>query len=119
MNTRILLIGQGLFRDGLTRILTEQPNTENVAAVNNWAEARSIVDQENPDIVIVDHDEPELRESDLAPLLETETLSLKVIYLTLAANKMIVHNRQQMSDVSIPDLLQALELPGDREGKVP
>ena len=113
MNTRILLIGHGLFLDGLTRILSEQPDTEIIAAASNWDAARTIVDQENPDIVIVDHDEPELRESDLAPLLESATPSLRVIYLTLSANKMIVHNRQQLSDVSIPDLIQALGLPGD------
>ena len=99
----------------MTRILSEQPDTEIVAAVSTWYTARAIVDQENPNIVIVDHNEPELRESDLAPLLESETPSLKVIYLTLSANKMIVHNRQQLSDVSVPDLIRALDL-SDSDG---
>lgn len=112
MKARILLIGQGLFLDGLTRILSEQPGTEVIAAASTWAEAHSIVDQENPNIVIVDHDEPDLRETDLAPLLEGDTSSLKVIYLTLSANKMIVHNRQQWTDVSVPDLIHALGLRG-------
>ncbi len=114
MNARILLIGQGLFLDGLTRILTEQPDTEIIAAVHNWEEAGSIVEQENPNIVIVDHDEPKLRQTDLAPLLENESPELKVIYLTLSANKMIVHNRQQLTDVSVPDLIQALDLSSDK-----
>ena len=113
MNARILLIGQGLFLDGLTRILSEQSDTEIVAAVSTWEQAREIVHQENPNIMIVDHDKPDLRETDLAPLLESEILSLKVIYLTLSNNKMIVHNRQQLADVSVPDLIHALRLPGE------
>jgi DNA-binding NarL/FixJ family response regulator len=115
MSARILLIGQGLFLDGLTRILTEQPDTEIIAAVNTWVEGRQIVDQDKPNIVIVDHEQPDLRQSDLAPLLESETTSLKVVFLTLSANKMIVHERQHLTDVSVPDLIQALQLPAGEE----
>ena len=84
MDARILLVGQGLFLDGLTHILSEQPNVKIVGSVSNWEEARRIIDQKNPTIMILDHDEPNLRESDLAPLLESKTTSLKVIYLTLS-----------------------------------
>lgn len=114
MNTRILLIGQGLFLDGLTRILFEQPDIKIIAAVRNWDEAHEILDQEHPNIVIVNHDEPELRQSDLDPLLESDMTSLKVIYLTLTSNMMVVHNRQQLTDVSIPDLVDALQFPGKK-----
>ena len=114
MNARILLVGQGLFLDGLSRILSEQSDDIIIAAVSDLENARKIINQENPDIVIVDHDEPDLRHSDLAPLLESQDLSLKVIYLTLSSNKMIVHNRQQLVDVSVPDLITALQLPEDR-----
>jgi response regulator of citrate/malate metabolism len=108
MNTRILLIGQGLFLDGLTHILSEQPNTEIIGAVSSWKAAENLVAERQPDIIIVDHNEEELRETDLAPLLENQIASVKVIYLTLAANKMIIHNRQQFDDVTMPDLLKAL-----------
>jgi CheY-like chemotaxis protein len=113
MNPRILLIGQGLFLDGLNRILSEQHDAEIVAAVSSWEEARHIIKQENPNIVILDHDEPDLRQSDLAPLLENTSASLKVIYLTLSTNEMIIHNRQQLSDASISDLIDALQLPNE------
>ena len=113
MNARILLIGHGLFVDGLTHILSEQPNAEIIGSASNWDEARKIIDQENLNIVILDHDEPDLRQSDLAPLLESKIPSLKVIYLTLSTNKMIVHDRQHLSDVSVPDLVDALQLPRD------
>ena len=114
MNVRILLIGQGLFLEGLTRILSELPNNDVIAAVGNWKDAREIVDRDHPNIIIVDHDKPDLRESDLAPLFVSEITSLQVIYLTLSTNKMVIHNRQRLSDVSVPDLIQALHLPGDQ-----
>ena len=104
------MIGKGIFLDGLTQILSEQPQTEIIAAVSSWQEASEIIDQESPNIVILDHDEPNLRESDLAPLLESKSPSLKVIYLTLSTNKMIMHNRQQLSNVSVPDFINALQM---------
>jgi DNA-binding NarL/FixJ family response regulator len=110
------LIGKGLFLDGLTRILDEQPDTEIVAAVRDWELAREIFYQASPNIVIVDHDEPELQGSDLNPLLESATPSMTVIYLTLSNNKMIIHNRQELTDVSVPDLITALH-PTAREVK--
>ncbi len=65
--------------------------------------------QKHPDILIVDHDSAQLRETDLTPLLENEEQNIKVIYLTLAQNKMIIHNRQQIANVTASDLLQALQ----------
>ena len=111
MNARILLIGQGLFLDGLTRILSEQNDAEIVATVNRWEEAREIIKQKKPNILILDHDEPDFRQSDIAPLFEITTTSLKVIYLTLSTNEMIIHNKQQLSDASVSDLINAIQLP--------
>ncbi len=115
MSTRILLIGQGLFLDGLTRILAEQPATEIIGAVSTWDAARDLVVENRPDIIIVDHDEEKLRDTDMVPLLENHTANIKVIFLTLAANKMVIHNRQQFTDVSITDLIQALQIPGIKQ----
>ena len=113
MNARILLIGQGLFLDGLTHILNEQPYTEIIGAVSNWGAAQEIIDNEHPDIVIIEHNEVDLYKSDLDFLLESQAASIKVIFLTLSANKMVIHNRQQLSDVSVPDLIDALQFRRD------
>ncbi len=110
MTSRVLLIGRGLFLDGLAHLLTDQPAVEMVGAVSAWSEAHQMMRQACPDIVIVDHAAPELREHDLAPLLETESPKFKVIYLTLADSKMIVHDRQQLSDVTLSDLLKAIQI---------
>jgi DNA-binding NarL/FixJ family response regulator len=110
MKARILLIGQGLFLDGLTHLLGEQPEVELIGSAQSWEEARAVAAARQPDILIVDHARAELREADLAPLLENTARHLKVIYLTLSENKMIIHNRQQFGDVTVPDLLQALRI---------
>jgi DNA-binding NarL/FixJ family response regulator len=109
MKTRILLIGKGIFLDGLTRILEEQSSLDVIGAVRNWADARQLLDNQAPDIIIVDHANAELRASDLSPLLESDFPTIKVIYLTLAENKMIVHDRKQISGATMVDLLQALQ----------
>ncbi len=82
-----------------------------VGTVRTWEEARQVMAQKHPDIIIVDHDSAHLREPDLAPLLENEEQAIKVIYLTLAQNKMVIHNRQQVTNVTATDLLQALQTP--------
>ena len=112
MVQRVLIIGRhNLFHDGLKRLLAEQSTLTVVGTAHTWEEARQIMAQKHPHILIVDHDSAQLRETDLAPLLENEEQDIKVIYLTLAQNKMIVHKRQQVADVTATDLLQALQAP--------
>lgn len=110
MATRVLIIGRHiLFHDGLTHLLGENPDLMVVGTEKDWERAREVIKRERPDVLIVDHDSAGLGEADLAPLLENEGQNMKVIYLTLAENKMIIHNRQQVADVTASDLLQALK----------
>lgn len=115
MKTRLLLIGQGIFLDGLTHILNEQSNLQIIGAVDDWSKAQQILAQQQPDIIIVDHADTELRAADLSPLLTNDYPTIKVIYLTLAENKMVIHNRKQVSGATITDLLQAMQHPGAEE----
>ena len=112
MKTRILLIGQGIFLDGLSHILTEKASLVIIGAIDNWDQADAIIKDEQPDIIIVDHADTELRVSDLSPLLENNYPKIKVIYLTLADNKMVIHDRRQVSGATMEDLIDALESPG-------
>jgi hypothetical protein len=48
--------------------------------------------------------------TELNDLLESVD-SLKVISLTLSENKMVIHNRQQLVDVTLPVLMKALQVP--------
>ena len=110
MTTKILFIGHGLFCESLTRLLSENPSIEIIGAVSTCDEARTIIESMRPDALIVDHAQVALRIYDLEDILETSPSSIKVIYLTLEENKMVVHNRQKLSDVTLPVLMQALNL---------
>jgi hypothetical protein len=66
------------------------------------------VAQEQPDTNIVDHANAQLREADLAPILESGAKNIEVVYLTLAEIRMNVHNRQEIINATPSDLIQAL-----------
>ena len=48
-------------------------------------------------VIIVDHDTPDLKEKDLTPLLWPDASDLRVIYVTLSGDKMTVHERHQVT----------------------
>ncbi len=122
MATRILLIGQGLFCDGLAHVLAQEPTVTIVGSVNTWDEAQDLA-YARADVLIVDHASEKLCQADLLPLLGAEARNIKVIHLTLAESKMVVHDQRQVTDVSLTDLLSVLRSPGesmhDRQGTEP
>lgn len=105
---RVLIVSDHpLFCEGIIRLLEGQ--AEVVGTVTNWAEARALVQQHSPQVVVVDHEGADLTEVDLAPLLWPEMEALKVVYVTLAGSEMIVHNQWRITDVTDADLLRALQ----------
>ena len=109
MRTRVLFVGQGLFCEGLTRLLSDDPAVEIIGSVGTCAAARQVVVGEAPDAIIIDHAQIALNPAELNELLESVD-ALKVISLTLSDNKMVIHNRQQLADVTLPVLMQALKI---------
>lgn len=116
MQTRVLFIGHGLFCEGLTRLLSDDPSVAIIGAVGSCADARQVVLGEKPDAIIIDHAQIEMNPTELNQLLESAE-ALKVISLTLSDNKMVIHNRQQLANVTLPVLMQALKI--ERVGDSP
>ncbi len=105
---RVLIVSpHPLFREGIVRLLGDQVEVVGTAA--DWDEARALIQQGRPQTVIIDHESAELKDTDLTLLLWPEAEALKVIYVTLAGNEMIVHERRRISGVTEDDLLEALE----------
>lgn len=111
MPTRIFLIGQGVFPEGLAHLLTEEKDILLLGAAVDWAEARQKLAGSLPDVLIVDHTSQRLQGDELASLLPDGNRSLRVIYLSLAENRMIIHNQQLVRNVTVPDLLKAVHSP--------
>ncbi len=98
-----------LFWEGIVRLLGDQVEVVGTAA--DWEEARALIRQRRPQTIIIDHESAELKDTDLTPLLWREAETLKVIYVTLAGNEMVVHERRRITGVTEDDLLGALETP--------
>jgi len=109
MATKVLLIGHGMFHDGLEHLLNEQSHMYVVGAANNWDKAQEMVVQLQPDVLIVEQEAAELYEDDLAPLLDMQGHTMKIIYLTLAESRMIIHDRQEVDGATVDHLLEALQ----------
>lgn len=63
-----------------------------------------------PDVLIVEQEAAELYEDDLTPLLDMQGHTMKIIYLTLAESRMIIHDRQEVDGATVDHLLEALQV---------
>ncbi len=104
--TALIVSAHPLFREGIARLLGDQARV--VGAVANWQEVQGLGLSQAPDVIIVDHDSSNLEEKDLTPLLWPDADDLRVIYVTLAGDKMTVHERHQVAGADEADLLRAL-----------
>ena len=109
MATKILFIGQGIFSEGLSRLIGDVPGVEIIGAVETCDQAETIFEESPPDIIIVDYDQGTRNREILDALLDRSPVSTKVIYLTLSENKMVIQNRQQLSDVTLSVLIETLQ----------
>lgn len=100
-----MISNHSLFREILLRLLVYQPAVE-VMEAPNWEEGLALLEGHPFDVVVVDHKDLRLREADLRPLLWSGDKRLKVIYLSLATNEMIVHERRRVTHVTADELVQ-------------
>lgn len=115
MITRILLIGQGLFREGLEHLLNGRENMAVVGMAETWNDARDHLAELRPDVLIVEQTGSQdqnlrsaLQGGDPAPLLESGLQKIKVIHLSLVENRMLVYDWQQVGGATPDDLKRVL-----------
>ena len=72
-----------LFRDGLLRLLGDQAGLEVVAAAANGAETLEAVRREQPDLLLLDIDMPDLDAFAVADRLRMENISVHIVLLTM------------------------------------
>lgn len=105
---RVLIIsGHPLFAEAITHILQEQGVTGTIT-VNSLNSALPLLRNESLETIIVDHDDPTLRDAEVVSRLVDSDEARNVIFLTLAGNQMIVHHRARVENVTPNDLIQAL-----------
>ena len=109
---RVLIISShALFAEAITRLLNDRGIGE-VVKVDAVANASPVLQEQDIDTIIVDHDDPQLRDAEVVSQLVDYDEARQVIFLTLAGNRMIVHHRERVENVTPDDLIQALHPSG-------
>ena len=107
-NCRVLIIyGSPLFADAVSRLLEAEQVTV-VGQTNELAEAQSILQGQQVDAVIVDHDDIHLQNANLISQLVTDEKKRLLIFLKMTGNLMIVHHQERFKNVTPTDLLRAV-----------
>lgn len=109
-NWRALIVSASdLFADAISYLLQAEGMSLPVRA-HNLAEARSILKAQSIDIVLVDHDESQLQDAEAISRLIEGDEDYQVIFLTMVGNRMIIHRRERVEDVTPADLIKAIRL---------
>lgn len=107
-NCRVLIVSShALFAEAIFRLLQEQ-GIEVVAKVGTLAEAEIVLQTLIVEAIVVDYDDPHLRDSEVVAHLVGDDEERQVIFLTLAGNQMIVHHREKVKNVTPADLISAI-----------
>ena len=109
MRTPVLLVGRGLFQDGLTRMLgAERPDISVIGFAETWQEARDLLNRLRPAALIADYQYADAIMADLEKLPLAESRLFKTLFIILDENKMVVYQRQQFTDITIQHVIEAL-----------
>ncbi|MFZ5918760.1 MAG: response regulator [Chloroflexota bacterium] len=112
METRRALIisSHALFAEAIARLLQAE-SVEVATRAESLAEALAFLQDRSVEAVIVDHDDPLLRDAEIVSQLVGRHEACQIIFLTLAGNQMIVHHRERVENVTPADLVRAIRFP--------
>lgn len=108
-NCRVLVISDSpLFVEAVSHLLKNEESIELAVQTNDLAEARSMLKDDTINVVIIDHDATQLRDVEVLAHLINGNDSYRVIFLTMAGNEMIVHQRERIKNVTPADLVKSI-----------
>ena len=102
-----IISGHALFAEAIERLL-QDANVEVVGRAGSLESALPDLQELRIEAIIVDHDDPDLRDAEVVSQLVGYEDERQVIFLTLAGNQMIVHHRERVEDVTTADLVRAI-----------
>jgi DNA-binding NarL/FixJ family response regulator len=105
---KVLVISKhSLFREGLRRVLTENPNFELLEAASSVEQAIKLSDKIHPDVIIFDGETGREHGSKLAQLFQLSPD--RVVTLSMADSKMTVFSRRQVQKATVEDLIDSIQ----------
>jgi DNA-binding NarL/FixJ family response regulator len=102
-----IISGHALFADAITR-LVQDAHVEVVGRAGSLEDALPALRNLAVEAIIVDHDDPALRDAEVVSQLVGHDEARQVIFLTLSGNQMIVHRRERVEGATPADLLRAI-----------
>jgi DNA-binding NarL/FixJ family response regulator len=108
--SRRLLIASAnpLFREGLHKLYAANWRAQKVRVdmATNMEETLSFLEEHEPDLVIVDHDDKTINRSEFLNRFVTGEMPMKVILVSLASSEpIVIYNRIQMTAAQAEDWL--------------
>jgi len=85
-----------IFREGLARIIEGDDNMELVAAVENGMAAISTIENDPPDVVVLDVDMPELDGIETAKRIKSAWPDIQIAFLTMHRNRSILQSMRRL-----------------------
>lgn len=109
MSTRVLLVGQGLFQDSLQHVLQgHAEQVELIGTTASWEEAKQLLLSAHPDTIVADYRYADAIVADIEALAASGGESVRLLFLIPDENKLIVYQRQQLTDITIDNFVRAL-----------
>ena len=108
--SRRLLIASAnpLFRDGLHKLYAADWSAQNVRVdmASTMEETLNFLEEFQPDLVIVDHDDKTINRGEFLNRFVTGEMPMKVILVSLAASEpIVIYNRMQLTAAQAEDWL--------------
>ena len=100
-----------MFHDGLVRALEERPSDiEIIGSAESWAQAKAMMDEMHPDALIADHQFAEEMMADMEQIAinDDEHTPDRILFVILDENKVVLYQRQQITDITIDRLIEVL-----------
>jgi len=109
MSTQVLLVSRGMFHDGLLRVLKDyERDVEVVGSAASWPEARAMMEDIRPDVLIADYQFAEEMMADLEQMAADEYSPGRILFVILDENKAVIYQRQQLTNMTIDRLIEVL-----------
>ncbi len=111
MSIRVLLVSRGMFHDGLVRVLEDRPaDVEIIGSAESWAEAKGMMEEAHPDVLIADYHYAEEMMADLERIAahDNDLIPDRILFVILDENKVILYKRRQITDITIDRLIEVL-----------
>ena len=109
LSRRVLIASANpLFREGLLKIYIARWNNQKISVdvAKNMEETLDLLENNQPDLVIVDHDDMAINRSEFLNRFVTGEMPMKVILVSLAASEpIVIYNRMQLTAAQAEDWL--------------